>query len=243
LECFKGTNWRRTRIILYANGLSQFIGATFFTNGPYFLILAGVSPVHTSMLVEIGIAIGIFSSLVVFFLLGVVGRRPLILTGTVISGALYFAMAVAGSIVPQNPSCLWYSPPSHNPDSDFRTIGICLQLIPLVFAPAVGPAMSIAGEVSSTRLRAKSQSIGFMFNFFFSTVWNVVVPYMFNPNEGNLGGRMGWIFFTTSILAAIIIFLEFPETKDRTYAELDEMFLAKVPTRTFKSYNPHGFVA
>jgi SP family general alpha glucoside:H+ symporter-like MFS transporter len=118
-----------------------------------------------------------------------------------------------------------------------------LQLIPLVFAPAVGPAMSIAGEISSTRLRAKSQSIGFMFNFFFSTVWNVVVPYMFNPNEGNLGGRMGWIFFTTSILAVVIIFFEFPETKDRTYAELDEMFLAKVSTRKFKSYNPYGFVA
>jgi MFS transporter, SP family, general alpha glucoside:H+ symporter len=118
-----------------------------------------------------------------------------------------------------------------------------LQLIPLVFAPAVGPAMSIAGEISSTRLRAKSQSIGFMFNFFFSTVWNVVVPYMFNPNEGNLGGRMGWIFFTTSILAVVIIFLEFPETKDRTYAELHEMFLAKVSTRKFKSYNPYGFVA
>lgn len=62
------------------------------------------------MLVEIGIAIGIFSSLVVFFLLGVVGRRPLILAGTVTAGALYFAMAVAGSIVPQNSSCLWYSP-------------------------------------------------------------------------------------------------------------------------------------
>jgi MFS transporter, SP family, general alpha glucoside:H+ symporter len=88
-ECFKGTNWRRPRIILYANGLSQFIGATFFANGPYFLILAGVSPVHTSMLVEIGIAIGIFSSLVCFFLLGVVGRRPLILAGTATAGALY----------------------------------------------------------------------------------------------------------------------------------------------------------
>lgn len=114
LECFKGTNWRRTRIILYANGLSQFIGATFFSNGPYFLVLAGVSPVHISMLVEVGIAVGILSSIVCFFVIGVVGRRPIILTGTAIAGLLYFAMGVAGSIVPQNPSCLWYTLKMHH---------------------------------------------------------------------------------------------------------------------------------
>jgi SP family general alpha glucoside:H+ symporter-like MFS transporter len=30
--------------------------------------------------------------------------------------------------------------------------------------------MAIAGEVSEARLRGKSQSLGFMFNYFFSTV-------------------------------------------------------------------------
>lgn len=99
--------------------------------------------------------------------------------------------------------------------------------------PAIGPAMAVAGEVSQVRLRSKSQSIGFMFNYFYSTVWNVVVPYMFNTNEGNLGGKMGFIFLATAIIAWVIIYLEFPETKDRTYAEIDAMFESKTSSRRF----------
>lgn len=96
--------------------------------------------------------------------------------------------------------------------------------------------MAIAGEVSQIRLRAQSQSIGFAFNYFFSTVWNVVVPYMFNAEEGNLGGKMGWIFLATSVLSFIIVYYEFPETKDRTYEELDEMFEMNVPAWRFTGY-------
>jgi SP family general alpha glucoside:H+ symporter-like MFS transporter len=55
MDCFRGINWRRTRIVLYANGLSQMIGATFTNNAPYFMIVAGMSPTNTAMMVEMGI--------------------------------------------------------------------------------------------------------------------------------------------------------------------------------------------
>jgi SP family general alpha glucoside:H+ symporter-like MFS transporter len=105
-----------------------------------------------------------------------------------------------------------------------------------IVGPAIGPAISLAGEISSLRLRAKSQSAGFFFNYSYSTIWNVVVPYMFNKDEGNLGGKMGWIFFATSVIAWAIVFFELPETKDRTYEELDEMFTQGVKARKFKEY-------
>jgi MFS transporter, SP family, general alpha glucoside:H+ symporter len=100
------------------------------------------------------------------------------------------------------------------------------------FGPVIGPATSIAGEVSGTRLRAKSQAIGF------------VVPYMFNPDQGNLGGKIGWIYAATCLTAIVIVYFEFPETKNRTYIELDHMFDMRLSSRNFAGFVvPHSTTA
>jgi SP family general alpha glucoside:H+ symporter-like MFS transporter len=98
--------------------------------------------------------------------------------------------------------------------------------------------MAIAGEVSATRLRAKSLAIGFTFNYVFSTVMNVIMPYLFNQDQANLGGKIGWIFTVMGAIALVIVFFEVPETKARSFPELDAMFIEKVPTREFKRYRP-----
>lgn len=66
---------------------------------------------------------------------------------------------------------------------------------------------------------------------------------MFNATEGNLGGKMGWIFFATACIAWFVVWAEIPETKDRTYGELDEMFNEGVPARKFKTYRTERRVA
>jgi len=96
--------------------------------------------------------------------------------------------------------------------------------------------MAIAGEVSAVRLRAKSMAIGFTFNYFFSTVWNVVIPYLYNTDEADLGGKIGWIFAGMGVIALVVIYFEIPETKGRSFEELDEMFNEKISTRAFRSY-------
>jgi MFS transporter, SP family, general alpha glucoside:H+ symporter len=42
------------------------------------------------------------------------------------------------------------------------------------------------------------------------------------------------------IPALAIIYFEFPETKGRSFAELDEMFEGKVKTRKFRTYETNG---
>lgn len=98
--------------------------------------------------------------------------------------------------------------------------------------------MAIAGEVSSARLRAKSLAIGFTFNYCFSTVMNVIMPYLFNQDQLDLGGKIGWIFAIMGFLALIIVFFDVPETKGRSFPELDAMFIERVPTRKFKTHQP-----
>jgi len=105
--------------------------------------------------------------------------------------------------------------------------------------------MATAGEISSARLRAKSQAIGLGFNYLWSCVWNVATPYMFNPvpSGGGLLGKTGFIFFATSVISLVVFWFEFPETKDRTFVEQDEMFEQKISTRKFKEYKTHGFAS
>jgi MFS transporter, SP family, general alpha glucoside:H+ symporter len=223
VECFKGTNWRRTRIVLYANGLSQMTGATFLNNAPYFMVLAGMSSTDVAMIVELGIGLSIISSFFTFWGLAYLGRRVLVLGGTALAGILFFIMGIAASV------------PTHSSASRWG-VAITLQMVWLSIGPANGPALSVAGEVSTMRLRAKTLAIGFFFNYFYSTVWNVVVPYMFNTDYGNLGGRMGWIFFATCLISYVIIWFEIPDTKDLTAAQIDERFEMRVKTRAFRTY-------
>ncbi|KAJ2898975.1 hypothetical protein MKZ38_003544 [Zalerion maritima] len=223
LDCFKGVNWRRTRIVLYANGIPQMIGATFISNAPYFMIVAGMSSENTAMMVELGIGLAIISSAFTFWAMTVFGRRSMIMGGTILAAVLFFIMGVASSVPSQSSAALWCT-------------AVTLQLVWLTIGPAIGPAMSIAGEVSAVRLRAKTSALGFFFNYFYSTVWNVVVPYMFNPDQGNLAGKMGWIFLATSLITLVIIWFEFPDSKDLTFAEIDERFEMRVKTRDFRTW-------
>lgn len=222
-DCFKGNNWRRTRIVLYANGLSQMTGAVFLNNAPYFMVLAGLSATDVAMIIELGIGLSIISSVFTFWGMAFFGRRVLVLGGTAFAGLLFFIMGIAASVPAQSSSTRW-------------CVAITLQMAWLSIGPANGPAMAVAGEVSSTRLRAKTLAIGFFFNYFYSTVWNVVVPYMFNPTEGNLGGLMGWIFFAACLISLLIMWFELPDTKDLTFAQIDERFEMGVKTRAFRTY-------
>jgi SP family general alpha glucoside:H+ symporter-like MFS transporter len=91
------------------------------------------------------------------------------------------------------------------------------------------------------QLRAASQSIGLFTQFVSSWVFSFTVPYMFDVDAGNLGGKVGFIFSFLCACGFILIWVEIPETKNRTYAELDEMFEKKLPTRQFKNYVCSGF--
>jgi hypothetical protein len=59
---------------------------------------------------------------------------------------------------------------------------------------------------------------------------------LFNPDQANLGGRLGFIFGGLSFLCLVYLWFYQPETAGRTYEELDEMFMKGVPARNFKAY-------
>ncbi len=94
----------------------------------------------------------------------------------------------------------------------------------------------IAAEVSSARLRGKSQVVAFINSAFSSWLFNFTVPYMFNEDQGDLGGKCGLIFGALCVLGLGFSWIYIPETKGRTFAEIDEMFEKKLHTRDFRNH-------
>ena len=71
-------------------------------------------------------------------------------------------------------------------------------------------------------------------------MWSFVLPYLFNPNEANLGAKTAFIFGGLSVISLIYLWWYQPETSGRSYEELDEMFMKRISARAFKSYQPEA---
>ncbi|KAK9310942.1 general substrate transporter [Lipomyces starkeyi] len=221
IQCFKGTDFRRTRIIIYAFILQQFVGITMVANATYFLELAGISPNLSLTIVEMGL--GIPSIIASWFTMTIFGHRAILLIGSLLSTVLWLAMGIAGCF-PNSSTAMWF-------------IGIVMVIIFVVYSLSVGAAYpDVAAESSSLHLRAASQSIGFFSQFLFGWLFSFTIPYMFGVDAGNLGGKVGFIFSALSVIAIAMVWFEIPEMKNRPFAELDEMFEKKIPTRQFNKY-------
>lgn len=222
LECFRGINGRRTRIILICMYMPQIVGAVISSNAPYFLNQTGLDSHTVVMLTQIGVSMGLVSALVNIFLMMKLRHRTLMFFGVGLCIVMYMIMGIAGTM--------------HRTPTTLLVIGVALQFTSISYGPAVGASMAVAGETSATRLRAKSVGIGSAFSAIASTVWQIVMPYLFNQDKANLGGNIGWIFFGMGAIYLVLLFFDVPGTKGRTFAELDIMFEKRVPGRRFEKY-------
>lgn len=222
-DCFRGTNARRTRIMLICFYMPQAVGAVLSANAPYFLNQTGLDSATVVMLVQVGISVGVISAIANVFLMMRFRHRPLMFFGLGFCVVMYLIMGVFGALKEQNRTTL-------------LVIGVALQFTSVSYGPAVGASNAVAGEVSATRLRAKSLGIGTAFSAVAGTFWTVVMPYLFNQDQANLGGNVGWIFFGMGLVMLVILYFDVPGTKGRTFDELDRMFAMGVPAKKFEKF-------
>jgi hypothetical protein len=105
----------------------------------------------------------------------------------------------------------------------------------------VGTAYPIvAAEIPSVTLRSKTLGLGFLVNAFMTWLFSFCVPYMFNSDEGNLGGKIGLVFCGFCMIGFVLSWFEIPETRNVTYAQLDYLFEQGTPTRAFGKPAPAG---
>ena len=101
----------------------------------------------------------------------------------------------------------------------------------------VGPiAYVIVGEVSSTRLRSKSIALARNAYNVLSILSFFVGPYVLNPTAGNWKGKAAFLAAGFALLSVVWAIFRLPETRNRTYEELDILFSKKLKPWEFDSY-------
>jgi hypothetical protein len=96
LDCFRGTNWRRTRIVLICMSMNIVVGGVLSANAPYFLNQTGLASYTVTMLIQIGISLGVLSALVNIVLMSRFNQRPLLLGGIGLCAVMFLIMGIAG---------------------------------------------------------------------------------------------------------------------------------------------------
>ena len=91
----------------------------------------------------------------------------------------------------------------------------------------------VASETSSLQLRGFTQAIGWLSQGVFAGTLSIVLPYIFNSDQGDLRGKTGFIFAALSAFACLICWLYVPEMKGLTAEEIDERFEMSLPARQF----------
>lgn len=132
---------------------------------------------------------------------------------------------------------------SSNSNAVWGQAAMCFLWL-LSFSLTVGPVgWCIPAEVSATRLRSQTVVLARNSYYIAQVIANVVEPYLINVTELDLKGRTGFCWAGTAFCSMVWAYFRLPETKGRTFDELDVLFANKVPTRQFKhaqadSFNP-----
>lgn len=225
IDCFRGSDLRRTEIAMGVFCVSQLTGVVFALGySSYFFELAGLGASQSFSLTVGVLLLGLVGIICSWFLINTAGRRPTLLYGTL---AVTFVLLLIGimDVIPTNSRAPVYIQVA------------CVVLFTYLYFLSVGPmAWTIFAEISSSRLRSRTVGLGIVVQNLFGILLNIVVPLMINPDAGNLGGKIGFVFAATAGLSAIWVHFRVPETAHRSVDDLDAMFSNKVPARKFKEY-------
>jgi SP family general alpha glucoside:H+ symporter-like MFS transporter len=240
-DCFTKANRKRTLISVFIFTSLQF-GGNIFVLGyqSYYFQLMGYSAQKSFMLNTLSFAFMWLATIASWPLMAYVGRRKIIILGS--SWAALCLFIVGGASIASTHSAylvivcfmfFWVSISISNAVhyARNRTDHLSQAFVYQMTLGSVGFAAFL--EVPTTRLRAKTTSLGNMSISLIQWVIGFTFPYLFNPDAANLGGRVGFIYGVMTAMVAVGHFFLLPETKDRTAAEIDILFQRGTKPREF----------
>jgi MFS family permease len=211
----------------------QFLGIPLiFGYSTYFFSLAGLTdPFLGSLIVTL---IFLTFILVSFFTVEAVGRRKSLMVGGAVMGICTLVIGILGTVSSSlNGAAL---------------IALCAVWV-MAYALSAGPlGMSLAhliansfddsgwtfvGETSTPRLRAKTAGVAAGSSSCVGIIFAFTVPKMLANPGANWGLKIGYLFSGLTVVGLIVIYLTIPETRARTYSELDELFERRIPANRF----------
>ncbi|KAJ9486908.1 hypothetical protein VN97_g6425 [Penicillium thymicola] len=225
LDCFRGTDLRRTEIVCMVWAIQNLSGNSFSNYSTYFLEQAGLSSSNSYAFAmgQYGInMVGVFGS---WFLMTLgIGRRTLYLYGLCGLCAMLLVMGFLGLV-----------PKEHKEQGSLAT-GAMMLIWALFYQLTVGTVcFSLVAELSTRRLQIKTVVLGRNLYNIVAIVCGVLTPYMLNPGAWDWGNYAGFFWGGICFLCIIYTYFRVPEPRGRSFAELDLLFERGISARKFST--------
>lgn len=220
-ECFRGKNTLRTLIAMSTFFLQSVSGIGWIIGYmAYFLELGGLSDM-SAFNATVGLSfIMLIGNMMGWIFVERFGRRGTALYGCMVL-ALTLCMIGIAAVIPSK-SAIWVQV-------------FFMAVWSFTYQSTIGSvAWPIVTEVSKSSLRGHTQSLATVTTGIVGAISGVLLPFAVNPDQGNLGGKIGFIYGAILGLSCVGIWMYYPETKGRTFAEIDQMFEMDVPPREFE---------
>lgn len=186
-------------------------------------------------------ALGLTGVLASWFLLSYLGRRTIYLSGQ----ALTFLCVLLIGIL----ACVPHSTDNTTPSPRHLTasntipwaIAALLLAFTAVYDATIGPVCYVfVSEIPSTRLRSKTIALARNCYNVSGIVTNLITPRMLNPTAWAWGAKAGFFWAGTALVGLLWSWWRLPETKGRTFAQIDVLFRGKTGARMFKGMRVEG---
>ncbi|KAJ6086826.1 hypothetical protein N7467_005740 [Penicillium canescens] len=176
VDCFKGTNRRRTMIVAFSSTVPSLFGVPLLAHASYFMQVVGMSSSLSIMVLILGVVLGLLANAVGIFLVSRFRLRQLMLGSLATATFIWLSMGIAG---------FWFGTIGFGPYT-----AACLMAVVVVCGMEAGPAsFAVNGETSSLRLRAKTQGIGLLSHMLSNLALGLVFPYTYNTDASDLKGK------------------------------------------------------
>ncbi|KAH7139895.1 alpha-glucosides permease MPH2/3 [Dactylonectria estremocensis] len=223
-DAFHGTNLRRTGIVCMAWVIQMLNGQSITAFAAVMLKSIGMSPIN-AFNYNMGIqSVNIFATGIAIVLMGKIGRRVFYLFGSSGIGLCMLIIGIMGFTT---------APKKHAiPTAVFLIIVQC------IFKVSLGPTTYvIVGEMAASRVRAQTIVLGRAVYVCCQIVVQQINPRMLNSTSDawNLGSKTGMVYFVLCFVWVLWIWMFLPETKNRSFADIDYLFQKHVPARQFST--------
>lgn len=222
-QCFRGTDLVRTMVSIGVFVCQHAVGIIFVLGySTYFFQLAGLAESRSFDMGVIVTACGVAGNICSWFVVNSFGRRNIFLSGMAGLTTLLLLIGIM-DVVPTG-AAKWVQ-------------ASCSVIYAFVYFATVGAmAFAVLGETCSVALKAKTMALATATQAVMGVIMSVAIPYMVNPDEANLKGKVGFIFGGLGMLGLMWSWAYVPELKGRRYDEIDRMYQLKVPARQMGSY-------
>jgi len=228
-DCFKGVHLVRTEISVMVYLIQVIGGNPLIAYATYFFEKAGLDPSDAFNMGVGNTALGFVGTITSWPLMNYFGfgRRTIYNSGMVVMTLLLFVIGFL-SIPADNRGAVW-------------AMATLMDIWTFAYQMTVGPiCFVIISEISATRLRSKTIAIATAVQAAATVVTTVAMPYMLNSDEANWGGKAGFLFGGISLVCFVWCYFRLPESRGRTFEELDILFQRRIPARQFKDYDLLG---